>query len=176
MIHKDELLSGSLKLADNLFQDLRSLIIETRQDVARTVNSSLVILYWKVGQRVCQDILKQKRATYGEEILSTLSTQLVKEFGIGFAEKNLRRMIQFAEAFPDELIVVTLSRELGWSHFVAIIPLDNDLKRDFYSEMCRIERWSVRTLRAKMRSMLFLRIRNTNHGHESRIPSHACVP
>jgi hypothetical protein len=64
-------------LADNLFHDLRSLIIETRQDVARTVNSNLVILYWKVGQRIRQDILKQKRATYGEEILSTLSTQLV---------------------------------------------------------------------------------------------------
>ena len=66
-------------------------------------------------------------------------------------------MIQFAEAFPDELIVVTLSRELGWSHFVAIIPLDNDLKRDFYSEMCRIERWSVRTLRQKISGMLFER-------------------
>jgi predicted nuclease of restriction endonuclease-like (RecB) superfamily len=66
-------------------------------------------------------------------------------------------MIQFAEAFPDELIVVTLSRELGWSHFVAIIPLDNDLKRDSYSEMCRIERWSVRTLRQKISGMLFER-------------------
>jgi predicted nuclease of restriction endonuclease-like (RecB) superfamily len=111
----------------------------------------------KVGQRICHDILKQKRATYGEEIVPTLSTQLVKEFGIGFAEKNLRRMIQFAEAFPDELILVTVSRELGWSHFVAIIPLDNDLKRDFYSEMCRIERWSVRTLRQKISGMLFER-------------------
>jgi hypothetical protein len=114
-----------------------------------------VILYWKVGQRIRQDILKQKRATYGEEILSTLSGKLVQEFGIGFAEKNLRRMIQFAEAFPEEQIVVTLSRQLGWSHFVAIIPLRDDLKRDFYAEMCRIERWSVRTLRQKISGMLF---------------------
>ena len=64
-------------------------------------------------------------------------------------------MVQFAEAFPEEQIVVTLSRQLGWSHFVAIIPLDEDLKRDFYAEMCRIERWSTRTLEKKISSMLF---------------------
>jgi predicted nuclease of restriction endonuclease-like (RecB) superfamily len=75
----------------------------------------------------------------------------------GFAEKNLRRMVQFAEVFPDEQIVVTLSRQLGWSHFVAIIPLDDNLKRDFYAEMCRIERWNVRTLRQKISGMLFER-------------------
>ena len=90
--------------------------------MARQVNSALVLLYWRVGQRIRQDILKEKRAEYGEEIVPTLSTQLVKEFGAGFNEKNLRRMIQFAEAFPDEPIVVTLSRQLGWSHFVEIIP------------------------------------------------------
>jgi predicted nuclease of restriction endonuclease-like (RecB) superfamily len=86
-----------------------------------------------------------------------VSAQLIKEFGAGFSEKNLRRMVQFTEAFPNEQIVVTLSRQLGWSHFVAIIPLDDDLKRDFYAEMCRIERWSVRTLRQKIGGMLFER-------------------
>ncbi|HSB05148.1 MAG TPA: DUF1016 N-terminal domain-containing protein, partial [Thermodesulfobacteriota bacterium] len=96
------------KPLDTLFQDLRALIIEARQDVARQVNSALAVLYWRVGKRIRQDILKEKRAEYGEEILSTLSTQLVKEFGIGFDEKNLRRMIQFAEVFPEEQIVVTL--------------------------------------------------------------------
>jgi hypothetical protein len=71
----------------------------------------------------------------------TLSAPLVSEFGTGFAEKNPRRMLQFAETFSEEQIVVTLSRQLGWSHFVAIILLDGDLKRDFYAEMCRTERW-----------------------------------
>jgi hypothetical protein len=130
-----------LQISDSLFQDLRSLIIEARQDVARQVNSALVLLYWRVGKRIRQDILKEKRAEYGEEIVPTLSAQLVEEFGTGFSEKNLRRMVQFAEVFPDEQIVVTLSRQLGWSHFVTIIRLDDDLKRDFYAEMCRIERW-----------------------------------
>jgi len=140
-----------------LLKDLRELIAEARQDVARQVNSALVLLYWRIGQRIRQDILLEKRAEYGEQIVYAVGTQLVKEFGAGFSEKNLRRMVQFAEAFPNEQIVVTLSRQLGWSHFVAIIPLDDDLKRDFYAEMCRIERWSVRTLRQKIGGMLFER-------------------
>jgi len=140
-----------------LLKDLRELIEAARQDVARQVNSALVLLYWRVGKRIRQDILKEKRAEYGEQIVYAVSAQLVKEFGTGFSEKNLRRMVQFAEGFPDEGIVVTLSRQLGWSHFVAIIPLDDDLKRDFYAEMCRIERWSVRTLRQKISGMLFER-------------------
>ncbi len=58
---------------------------------------------------------KEKRAEYGERILYAVSAQLVREFGTGFAEKNLRRMVQFAQAFPEEQIVVTLSRQLGWA-------------------------------------------------------------
>jgi len=108
----------SPKPSDILFKDLRELIIEARQNVARSVNSALVMLYWRVGQRIRQDILKEKRAGYGEEIVPTLSTQLSEEFGTGFNEKNLRRMIQFAEAFPDEQIVVTLSRQLGWTYAI----------------------------------------------------------
>jgi predicted nuclease of restriction endonuclease-like (RecB) superfamily len=140
-----------------LLKDLRELIEEARQDVARQVNSALVLFYWRVGKRIHQDILKEKRAEYGEQIVSAVSRELVEEFGTGFSEKNLRRMVQFAEAFPGEQIVVTLSRQLGWSHFVAIIPLGDNLKREFYAEMCRIERWSVRTLRQKISGMLFER-------------------
>jgi hypothetical protein len=132
-----------------LLKDLRELIEAARQDVARQVNSALVLLYWRMVKRIRQDILEEKRAEYGEQIVYAVSAQLVKEFGTGFSEKNLRRMVQFAEGFPDEGIVVTLSRQLGWSHFVAIIPLDDDLKRDFYAEMCRIERRCTRTLEKK---------------------------
>jgi hypothetical protein len=140
-----------------LLRDLRDLIREARQDLARQVNSALVLLYWRVGKSIHQYILKEKRAGYGEEIVPTLSTQLVPEFGEGVSKRNLFRMIRFAEVFPDEEIVATLSRQLGWSHFIAIIPLDDDLKRDFYAEMWRIERWSVRTLRKKISGMLFER-------------------
>ncbi len=140
-----------------LLKDLRELIETARQDVARQVNSALVLLYWRVGKRIHQDILSEKRAEYGEQIVATLSKQLIEEFGEGWSRYNLSRMIRFAECFPEEQIVATLSQQLGWSHFKEIIPLDDDLKRDFYAEMSRIERWSVRTLRQKISGMLFER-------------------
>ena len=66
-------------------------------------------------------------------------------------------MMQFADVFPAENIVVTLSRQLSWSHFLAVIPLEKSLQREFYTEMCRVEGWSVRTLRKKIDSMLYER-------------------
>lgn len=140
-----------------LVTDLRELILSARQTVARGVNATLVLLYWKIGQRIRQDILKEQRAEYGQEIFSTLSGKLVAEFGRGFSQQNLFRMADFAEAFPDEKIVATLSKELGWSHFVELLPLKKHLQRDFYAEMCRVERWSVRMLRQKIGGMLYER-------------------
>ena len=140
-----------------LAADIRRLINVARQQVAQAVNAGLTTLYWQIGTRIRQDILKERRAEYGAEIVATLSRQLVPEFGRGFEEKNLRRMVQFAEVFPDAEIVATLRRQLGWSHFKEIIPLKNDLQRDFYAEMCRMERWSVRALRQKIGGMFFER-------------------
>jgi len=83
--------------------------------------------------------------------------QLEAQFGRGFGEKNLRRMVQFAEAFPDPEIVAALRRQLGWSHFKALIPMKEPLRRDFYAEMCRVEGWSTRTLQHKIDGMLYER-------------------
>jgi hypothetical protein len=94
----------------------------------------------------CEDVLQNERAEYGKEIVQTLSAQLTQEFGRGFGRQNLFQMLRFAEVFPDEQIAQTLSAQLSWSHFVELIPLDDQLKREFYAEMCRVERWSVRTL------------------------------
>jgi len=141
----------------DLFHDLRALIEKARQDVARKVNSALVMLYWKVGQRIQQDILKESRAEYGQEIVPTVSAQLAPEFGEGFGVRNLFRMIKFAEIFSEEQIVSTLSTQLSWSHFVEILMLKDELQRHFYAEMCKIEGWSVRTLRKKISSMLYER-------------------
>ena len=144
-------------ISGDLIGDIRRLIETARHNVAITVNASLTILYWQIGNRIRQNILKEKRAGYGELILPTLSAKLVPEFGNGFGIRNLSRMIRFAEVFPEGNIVSTLSRQLSWSHFVEIIPLKDDLQRDFYAEMCRIERWSVRTLRKKIDGMLYER-------------------
>ena len=140
-----------------LLQDLRGLIEQARTDVARSVNSSLVLLYWRIGNRIRIDVLKQKRAEYGEKIVPTLSETLAAEYGPGFTRRNLFHMVRFAELFPEEAIVHTLCAQLSWSHFRELITLGQDLQRDFYSEMCRIEGWSVRALRQKIDGMLFER-------------------
>ena len=147
----------SIQASDTLLLDLRQLIEETRAHVATTVNAALTMLYWRIGKRINEETLKGERADYGKEILATLSQQLSREYGNGFSYSALTRMVRFSEAFPDSQIVATLSRQLSWSHFRELLPLDKPLQRDFYAEMCRIERWNVRTLQKKIGSMLYER-------------------
>lgn len=121
------------------------------------MNSAQVLLYWQVGHRLRTETLGGKRAGYGDRIIQIVAEGLAADFGRGFSEKNLRHMIRFIEAFPDPEIVSALSRQLGWTHFRTLIYLDDPLKRDFYAEMCRVERWSTRTLEKKIGGMLFER-------------------
>lgn len=141
----------------DVLQELRTMIDKAKEYVSTTVNSTLTLLYWHVGRRIQNEILKGERAEYGRSIVTSLSQQLVVEYGNGFNSKNLHRMMQFAEIFPEEKIVVSLTRQLSWTHFVVLIPIQDTLKRDFYAEMCRIEQWNVRILRKKIDSMLFER-------------------
>ena len=143
--------------ADGLLGELRGLIDAARQQAAQTVNVTLTLLYWRVGQRIRREVLKDGRAEYGEQIVSTLSTQLVREYGQSFGLRSLRRMVQFAEVFPEEQLVVALAQTLSWSHFIEILPLKQPLERAYYAELCRVERWSVRTLRERIASQLYLR-------------------
>jgi predicted nuclease of restriction endonuclease-like (RecB) superfamily len=140
-----------------LLNDLRHLIAEKRQEIAQTVNSGIVALYWNIGARIRKEILKEARAEYGRKIVQAVSAQLSAEYGVGFSEKSLRHMVRFAEAFPEEQIVSAARRQLSWTHFKQIIYLDDPLRREFYAEMCRIEQWSTRTLEAKINGMLFER-------------------
>lgn len=142
---------------DRLLGDLRILIDSSRDQVARAVNAGLVLLYWSIGERIRREILGDQRAAYGEQIVETISAQLTSEYGRGFARRNVFHMIRLAEVYPDLQIVQTLSAQLGWSHFLEIISLNDPLKRDFYAELCRLERWSVRTLRDRIRRMFYER-------------------
>lgn len=141
-----------------LFSDIKNIIDSAKKDLAVQVNSAMSALYWEIGNRINQDLLKEKRAEYGKQIVSQLAKQLQTEYGSNsFSEKNLRRMMQFASVFPDRKIVATLLRQFSWSHFTLFIPIQDELKRSFYMEMCRLENWSVRTLREKIDGMLYER-------------------
>jgi len=140
-----------------LVSDVRRLIEAARRRAAATVNTELTILYWRIGERIRTEVLRHARATYGEQVIIALARRLQRDYGRGFSEKSLRRMVQLAQVFPEEPIVATLSRQLTWSHFVLLLPLEAPLAREFYAEMCRVERWSVRTLRQQIDGMLYER-------------------
>jgi hypothetical protein len=111
-----------------LLTDVRELILTTRQTVAQGVNSVLVLLYWNIGQRIPTDILEEKRAECGGKIFHTLCGKLTTEFGRGFGVRNLFRMVWFAEDVADSKIVSSLRSQLGWTHFMTTIPLNDPLK------------------------------------------------
>lgn len=148
---------GKLKKIDPeqlLFSDISSLIENSKKYVAHNVNSTITLLYWKIGKRINIDILQNKRAEYGKQIVVSLTRQLEGIYGKGFDEKNIRRMMQFASVFIDESIVVSLTRQLTWTHIITLIPVKQPLQREFYAEMCRVENWSVKMLRKKIDGML----------------------
>ena len=140
-----------------LLSDLRNLIQSARLRIASVARSTQSLLCWHVGRRLLKENLQGGRAAYGKQILVTVSRELTAEYGRGFSYAEIARMIQFGQLFPDKKIVVTLSQQLSWSHFHALLPIKDTLARDFYAEMCRIERWDVRTLRQKIGGMLFQR-------------------
>ena len=142
----------------SLIQDLRQIIEQARGQVAATANYALTTMYWHIGERINREVLGNKRAEYGKQIVATVARQLQEEYNTkGFDEKIIRRMMQFALLFPDSQIVATLSRQLSWSHFVEVIPLSDDLQREFYLTLAASERWSVRRLRKEIDGMLFER-------------------
>lgn len=108
------------------------------------------MLFWQVGRRINDEILRNKRAQYATRIVSTLSTQLMEKHGRSFEEKNVRRMLQFAEQFAEQEIVVTLSRQLSWSHILALLPLKSKEAQIYYATAVASEGWGVRELRKKI--------------------------
>jgi predicted nuclease of restriction endonuclease-like (RecB) superfamily len=141
-----------------LFQDVCKLIDSAKSRVASAANFEMTLLYWQIGERVNKDLLDGQRADYGKQIVTQLATQLQKVYGTkGFEARSIRRMMRFAMLFPDSQIVSQAATQLSWSHLKTIIYLKDDLQRQFYMEMCILERWSTRKLSGKINSMVYER-------------------
>lgn len=114
-------------------------------------------MYWNIGKRISTEILKNKRAEYGKQIVTTLSKQLNEEYGSGWSQRHLFYCVKIAEVFSDENILHTVCARLSWSHIRLVLNMDDPLKMDFYIQMCKLEKWSVRTFRERIQSMLYER-------------------
>lgn len=143
---------------NKIISDIRTLIEQSRHQVAAAVNAGMTLMYWHIGERINREILGGERAAYGKQIVATVSQQLTEEYGGSqFSVKNLNRMRLFAERFPDLSIWTPLVSKLSWSHFLQVISIEEDVKRQFYLTMAADQRWSKRTLKAKIDGMLYER-------------------
>lgn len=141
----------------SLITDLHQLINNAKAAVVSSINREMTLLYWNLGKRLRKDILQTDRAAYGEQILPTVSAELVCQYGKGFGIRNLWRFMQFYNDFPDLEILLPLIEKLSWSHFVELMTIKDPLERTFYMEMCKLDNWSIRTLREKKGKMLYAR-------------------
>lgn len=146
-----------LETLEKYYSDIAKSIEQCRSNAQRAVNSSMVMLYWTIGKYLVCNVLENSKAEYGQKVVEQLAEKLFLNYGNSFDRASLFRMIQFYKEFPDSEKVVTLSRQLTWSHFLVLLPIEDETKRDFYAVMCSNENWSVRTLRERRKSMLFER-------------------
>ena len=144
-------------IEQHLFRALSRIIESGKQQLAVQVNSALTLVFWQVGDKINRHILDNQRAAYGKQTVSTVSAQLESKFGRSFNEKNVRRMMQFAEVYCDFQIVVSLSRQLSWSHFMNLIPLKNAAARAYYAERIAEGKWSIRETRKQISKKAFER-------------------
>jgi len=156
---------------ESLFKELSQLIEQSQQQLVLQANSTLTMLFWNIGKRINESILNNKRADYGKQIVVTLSRQLADRYGRNFEEKNLRRMLQFAQQFPDNEIVVTLSRQLSWSHILSLLPLKKTEAKLFYANSVSTYGLGVRELRKAISTKEFERTSIANLQNSSNNPA-----
>jgi predicted nuclease of restriction endonuclease-like (RecB) superfamily len=143
--------------SENLLRDLRSLIDQGRHQAVAAVNSAITVTYWHVGKRINEEVLHGERAEYGKQIVASLAKELVARYGKSFEARNLRRMMQFTEVFPDFEIVSPLVSQLSWTHFTILISLQSNDAKLFYARQAIDGKWSKRELQRQIERKAFER-------------------
>ena len=148
---------NGIEKSKGLFDKISGLIEQARKKVAITINQEMVLLYWNIGKTIKEEIMKSDRAEYGKQIVYALSRELTDKYGKGYSPQNLWYMIQLFEKYPILQSLLGEFQGLSWTHIITLLPLKDNLKRQFYATLCQKEHWSTRTLRERMSSMLYER-------------------
>ncbi len=155
----------------DIVQEISALIEESKQQVVRTANSTLTLLFWHVGKRINEEVLKNERAQYGKQIVATVSAQIELKYGRNFNEKNVRRMMKFANEFSDFEILPPLAAKLSWSHFIELFPLKSMESKIYYAQNAIENNWGKRELRNQIERKAFERNEIANLQFSERQPS-----
>lgn len=148
-------------------------IIENRKYRAVThANRETTMMFWEVGQYINTVILGEKRAAYGKKVLTNLATRLTANYGRNFAERNLYRMMLFAERFIDAEILPTLSAKLSWSHIIELLPLRTTEAQLYYAHEVAKRNLGIRELRRQISHKAYERreIANAELSEQSTVP------
>ncbi len=145
------------KVSLDIVLEISALIEESKQQVVRTANSTLTLLFWQVGKRINEEVLKNERAQYGKQIVATVSAQIEMKYGRNFNEKNVRRMMKFASEFSDFEILPPLAAKLSWSHFIELFPLKSIESKIYYAQNAIENNWGKRELRNQIERKTFER-------------------
>ena len=137
------------------FNNIKDLVINSRNKVYQVVNVEMLNLYWNIGKSIIEIQQGEERANYGDTILDKLSQKLTSEFGKGFSKRNLERMRKFYLLYQNWQ---TVSAKLSWSHYLELIKIDEEPKRNFYLNECINSSWSVRELQRQRDSLLYERL------------------
>lgn len=151
---ENELLKNDTEI-NNTFDNIKELVINSRNKVYSVVNTEMLNLYWNIGKAIMEIQQGDERASYGDAVLEKLSQKLTNEFGKGFSARNLRTMRKFYLIYP---IWKTVSAKLSWSHYLELIKIEEEPKRNFYLNECVNSKWSVRELQRQKDSLLYERL------------------
>lgn len=142
---------------EDIFDKVSGIIEQARQRVAVTINQEMVLLYWNIGKTIKEEIIKSDRAEYGKQIVQSLTAQLTQRYGKGFSVQNLWYMVQLYDEYPILHALRGELKGLSWTHIKTLLPIKDDLKRQFYAVLCQKEQWSTRTLQGRIGTMLYER-------------------
>lgn len=143
-------------VSNKMIEEIKNVIISSRNKVAYEVNNTMLLAYWNVGRIIVENEQNGNiKAEYGKQILKDLSKELRKILGSGFSVSNLQYMRRFYIAYPKQQ---TVSVKLSWSHYCELLSIDNIDERNFYEKECVNSNWSVRELKRQLETSLFERL------------------
>ena len=150
---------NTIKLDDiiPLYNDICDIIDNERNKIAVYINAKICLTNWYIGKRINDEILFNRRADYGQQIVRKLSQKLTERYGKGWSEKKLRHCLRSAETFSKDEIITATQKQLSWTHLKTLMYIKNPLERQFYMLMCCNEHWDTRTLDEKIDKQLYLR-------------------
>jgi predicted nuclease of restriction endonuclease-like (RecB) superfamily len=136
-----------------VYETIRAALAEARTKVAVAVNTAMVGVYYEIGRQIAEAV--GERAEYGRNLLAYLSERLTAEFGKGFTVVNLRNMRQFYQTFTNRY---ALRSELSWSHYRALMRIDEPKRREFYLQEAADSGWTSRQLERQISSFYYERL------------------